>query len=225
MSDDGFASYYGRPILKEPVWKWQIPAYFFFGGLGGASGTLSGLAKLSGNEPLAKASAYLGAAADTVSPALLVADLGRPERFLNMFRVFKVTSPMSVGSWLLAAGGAASGVGALLEAVAALRPARTLAHVVAAALGPAQCTYTAAFSRTRRFPSGTRRAASCRTSSPPARRQPRGRPRLPCSLRRTRGRRGGSPSAAWRRGWRAAPRCGRGSGWSGRSTGRAGPGR
>src|SRR5204862_37652 len=81
--------------------------------------------------------------ADTVSPALRVADLGRPERFLNMFRVFKVTSPMSVGSWLLAAGGAASGVGALLEAVAALRPARTLAHVVAAALGPAQCTYTA----------------------------------------------------------------------------------
>jgi formate-dependent nitrite reductase membrane component NrfD len=61
------------------------PAYFFFGGIGGASGTLSGVAKLTRNEPLAKAAAYIGAAADAVSPALLVADLGRRERFLNMF--------------------------------------------------------------------------------------------------------------------------------------------
>jgi formate-dependent nitrite reductase membrane component NrfD len=144
VTDDGFASYYGRPVLKEPVWKWEIPSYFFFGGLGGASGTLSGLALAAGNEPLAKASSYIGAAADAVSPALLIADLGRPERFLNMFRVFKVTSPMSVGSWLLAAGGTASGVGATLELLGALKPVRLAAHAVAAVLGPAQCTYTAA---------------------------------------------------------------------------------
>jgi Polysulphide reductase, NrfD len=144
VSENGFESYYGRPVVKEPVWKWQIPAYFFFGGLGGASGTLSGLAKLAGEEPLAKASAYIGAAADAASPALLIADLGRPERFLNMFRVFKVTSPMSVGSWLLGAGGTASGVGALLERTGRLPTLRTLAHAVASVLGPAQCTYTAA---------------------------------------------------------------------------------
>jgi formate-dependent nitrite reductase membrane component NrfD len=137
-------SYYGRPILKEPVWKWQIPAYFFFGGLGGASGTLSGLALAAGNEPLGKVSSYVGAVADTLSPALLIADLGRPERFLNMFRVFKITSPMSVGSWLLAAGGTASGVGAALELLGVLKPVRVAAHAAAAALGPTQCTYTAA---------------------------------------------------------------------------------
>src|SRR4051812_49619437 len=137
-------SYYGRPVIKEPVWQPEIPWYFFTGGLAGASSVLSLVARLGGNEPLAKRSLYIGAAADVVSPILLVADLGRPERFLNMFRVFKVTSPMSVGSWLLAAGGTASGVGAALELVDRLKPVRILAHTVAAALGPAQCTYTAA---------------------------------------------------------------------------------
>lgn len=138
-----FDSYYGRPVLKEPVWRWMIPAYFFTGGLGGASGTLSGLAKLAGNEPLAKASGYIGAAADAVSPALLIADLGRPERFLNMFRVFKVTSPMSVGSWVLGLGGTASGIGAALDLVDRLPRVRAAAHAVSALAGPAQCTYTA----------------------------------------------------------------------------------
>jgi formate-dependent nitrite reductase membrane component NrfD len=143
MSANGFESYYERPILKEPVWQWQIPAYLFAGGLGGASGTLSGLAKLVRNEPLAKASSVIGAIADAASPALLVADLGRPERFLNMFRVFKVSSPMSVGTWLLGAGGTASGISAALELLDRLPAVRGSAHAVAAALGPGQCTYTA----------------------------------------------------------------------------------
>ena len=100
-------SYYGRPVIKEPVWQPEIPWYFFTGGLGGASAVLSLVARLMGNEPLAKRSLYIGAAADVVSPVLLISDLGRPERALNMFRVFKVTSPMSVGSWILAVAGGA----------------------------------------------------------------------------------------------------------------------
>ncbi len=144
MSDNSFESYYGRPILKEPVWKWQIPTYFFAGGIGGASGTLSGLALLTGHERLGKVSSYVGAAGDVLSPAFLITDLGRPERFLNMFRVFKVTSPMSVGSWLLGVAGTASGVGAALELLGVLKPVRVAAHAVSAALGPAQCTYTGA---------------------------------------------------------------------------------
>ena len=102
-------SYYGRPVLKEPVWQPEIPWYFFTGGLAGASSVLELVARLAGNEPLARRSLYVGAAADIVSPALLISDLGRPERFLNMFRVFKVTSPMSVGSWILGVSGGASG--------------------------------------------------------------------------------------------------------------------
>ena len=107
-------SYYGRPILKEPVWRPEIPWYFFTGGIAGASSVLSLVARLAGNERLAKRSLYVAAAADIVSPVLLISDLGRPERFLNMFRVFKVTSPMSVGSWVLGASGTASGTAAAI---------------------------------------------------------------------------------------------------------------
>jgi formate-dependent nitrite reductase membrane component NrfD len=98
-------SYYGRPILKEPVWQPEIPFYFFTGGIAGGCSVLHGLARLARHERLAKTALYVGAAADAVSPLLLISDLGRPERFLKMLRVFKVTSPMSVGSWILLVSG------------------------------------------------------------------------------------------------------------------------
>ena len=109
-------SYYGRPVIKEPVWKAEIPWYLFAGGLGGASSLLSFLARKRGNEELANVSLAVAFAADVASPIILVSDLGRPERFLNMLRVFKVTSPMSVGSWVLAASTAlkTAGLGAHL---------------------------------------------------------------------------------------------------------------
>jgi Polysulfide reductase len=137
-------SYYGRPVIKEPTWTWEIPVYFFTGGLGGASAVLSLAARAGGNERLAKTSLYLGALGDAVSPVLLVSDLGRPERFLNMLRVFKLTSPMSVGSWILAVSGGASTTAALLEALDRLRPIKYLAELVSAALGGPLATYTGA---------------------------------------------------------------------------------
>jgi formate-dependent nitrite reductase membrane component NrfD len=135
-------SYYGRPILKEPVWKPEIPLYFFFGGLAGASSLLHGLGRLTGNEVLARRTLLAGAAADVVSPALLVSDLGRPERFLNMFRVFKVTSPMSVGSWILLVSGGASSTAAALELAGRLKPVKVLAEVAAGLAGAPLATYT-----------------------------------------------------------------------------------
>jgi Polysulphide reductase, NrfD len=105
-------SYYGRPVLKEPVWQPEIPWYFFTGGIAGASSVLGQSARKRGNDELADVSLFVALAADVVSPILLVSDLGRPERFLNMLRVFKVTSPMSVGSWILAASGALKAAGA-----------------------------------------------------------------------------------------------------------------
>jgi formate-dependent nitrite reductase membrane component NrfD len=71
-------SYYGRPIVKEPVWQPEIPFYSFFGGLAGASSVLHAGAGLTGNERLARRSLLVGAAADLVSPALLISDLGPP---------------------------------------------------------------------------------------------------------------------------------------------------
>jgi formate-dependent nitrite reductase membrane component NrfD len=141
---DAHDGYYGRPIVKEPVWQPEIPFYLFTGGIAGASSVLHGVARLAGNERLAKSALYVGAAADAVSPALLISDLGRPERFLNMFRVFKVTSPMSVGSWILAVSGGASTVAAALELVGRLPRVKALAEIASIATGPPLATYTGA---------------------------------------------------------------------------------
>ena len=135
-------SYYGRPILKEPVWKPEIPSYLFTGGLAGGSSLLHGYARVLRQKRLANTALYVGAVADVVSPLLLISDLGRPERFLNMFRVFKVTSPMNVGSWLLMASGGASSTAAVLELLGILKPVKWTAELVSFVLGAPLATYT-----------------------------------------------------------------------------------
>jgi formate-dependent nitrite reductase membrane component NrfD len=137
-------SYYGRPVVKEPVWNPEIPWYFWTGGIAGASSVLHVVAKLSGNERLSKSALYVGAAADVVSPVLLIKDLGRPERFLHMLRMFKVTSPMSVGSWILLASGGASNTAAALELLGILKPVKWAAEAVSFLAGPPLATYTGA---------------------------------------------------------------------------------
>jgi formate-dependent nitrite reductase membrane component NrfD len=140
-----FRSYYGRPVLKEPVWEApDVAGYLFFGGLAGASSVLAGFAQAAGQPELARAAKVGSAGAITVSVAALVHDLGRPSRFLNMLRVFKPTSPMSVGSWLLAAYGPMSGAAAASAVTGRLPRAGAVATAGAAALGPAIATYTAA---------------------------------------------------------------------------------
>jgi formate-dependent nitrite reductase membrane component NrfD len=137
-------SYYGRPIVKEPVWTPEIPLYFFTGGIAGGCSLLHGFARMTGQQRLARTALYVGAAADVVSPLLLISDLGRPERFLNMFRVFKVTSPMSVGSWVLGVSGGASNTAAVLELLGILKPVKVAAEAVSFAAGPPLTTYTGA---------------------------------------------------------------------------------
>ena len=139
-----FTSYYGRPVLKEPVWEADIPAYLFLGGLAGASSVLAAAAERRGSPDLSRAAKVGAAGAIGVSAALLVHDLGRPSRFLNMLRVFKPSSPMSVGSWLLAAYGPVAGVAAVSAVTGKLRRLGLSCTAGAAALGPAVSTYTAA---------------------------------------------------------------------------------
>lgn len=132
------SDYYGRPVLKAPVWTWEVPTYFFFGGMAGAAAPLALGARLAGNEVLARRAALVSLTGAAVSPPLLISDLGRPERFFRMLRVLKPTSPMSVGTWVLSAFGTANGV-------ALIAPPRTAAaaRVVAAVTGPVISTYTA----------------------------------------------------------------------------------
>jgi formate-dependent nitrite reductase membrane component NrfD len=140
-----FRSYYGRPVLKEPVWRApDVPGYLFLGGLAGASSLLGACTQLAGNRELSRAAKTGAAGAIGLSAVALVHDLGRPERFVNMLRVFKVTSPMSVGSWLLAGYGPAAGAAAACALTGRLPRAGTAATIGAAVLAPGVATYTAA---------------------------------------------------------------------------------
>jgi hypothetical protein len=136
-------SYYDRPVVKPPVWTPEIPWYFFTGGLGGASSALAYAATLAGNRRLARRSWLLAFAGISVSPMLLISDLGRSERFLNMLRVFKVTSPMSVGSWVLLANGAAVAPAASASLFGFPSRLGRIAQPIAALLGLPLTTYTA----------------------------------------------------------------------------------
>jgi hypothetical protein len=137
-------SYYGQPVLKRPVWTWEVPVYFFVGGMAGASAPLALAASVQGNRRLARAASAVAVGGAAVSPALLIADLGRPERFLNMLRVFKPTSPMSVGSWILAGFGPLVGLGAARELLGILPRVGRAGQIGSAVLGPGLATYTGA---------------------------------------------------------------------------------
>ena len=150
-----FTSYYGRPIVKPSPWEADIPAYLFAGGVAAGSSLIAAGADLT-NRPTLRRSGRLGAiVALTFSMVALVHDLGRPARFLNMLRVAKLTSPMSVGTWILSLYGPFAGAAAATEVVGML-PARYRvgplklapyvdrpAGVLAALFAPPVAAYTA----------------------------------------------------------------------------------
>lgn len=139
-----FRSYYGHPIIKEPAWKVpDVPLYLFLGGLSGVSASTAAVADLTGSPGLARATRYIAAASVAASVGALVHGLGRPERFLYMLRVFKVTSPLSVGSWLLAPFSAAAAGAAASQLTGRLPRLGRAAGIAAGILGPAMATYTA----------------------------------------------------------------------------------
>jgi len=132
-----------RPVIKPPVWTPEIPAYFYTGGLAGASAGLGLLSDLRREHGMARRAWMLALAGSLVSPALLISDLGVPRRFLNMLRMFKVTSPMSVGSWILAGFGSTTGLGWLDHATDGRVPGGRAARTAAAVLGLPLASYTA----------------------------------------------------------------------------------
>ena len=98
--------YYGEPVVKPPVWTWEIPVYFFIGGLSGMAAVIALAGLIFHRNDLARAAMWLAAIGAVFAPVLLTADLGRPRLFLNMLRVFKYRSPMSVGAWIVSIFGA-----------------------------------------------------------------------------------------------------------------------
>lgn len=100
----GDESYYNLPALKPPVWTWEVPLYFFIGGVSGVAGCLAFFAQVFDSDPaLVRLLLWMALGGAALCPMLLIADLGRPSRFLYMLRVFKWRSPMSMGVWILVA--------------------------------------------------------------------------------------------------------------------------
>ncbi len=135
-----FSSYYGRPVVKPAPWGHEVGAYLFLGGVAGGSGLLAAGAQLTGLEKLRRNARLTALVAVLLSLVALVKDLGRPERFLNMLRTFKLTSPMNLGSWILSAYGAGMSVAAASEIdrlTGDRLPLGSLRPVLRAAEGPA----------------------------------------------------------------------------------------
>jgi formate-dependent nitrite reductase membrane component NrfD len=138
-----FRSYYGRPILKMPRWKEpHLPLYLFLGGLSGASAVMGAAAAATRRPALARAGRVTSVAAAMGGTVFLIAELGRPERFLHMLRVAKPTSPMSMGAWLLAAHAGLATAAAGSDLTGILPGLGATAGVGSAVTGPLLATYT-----------------------------------------------------------------------------------
>ena len=115
----GQTTYYGRPMIKKPTWKWPIPFYFFLGGVAGGAAVIGAAADLLGGKrhrATVRHARYLALTLAMICPIPLIQDLGRKARFHHMLRVFKVSSPMSVGTWILTCFGVTSGALAAKQA-------------------------------------------------------------------------------------------------------------
>ena len=135
-------TYHDLPLLKPPVWTWEIPLYFFVGGAAGASSVLAAVAQVTGaDKSLVRDARRIAALGAALSAPLLISDLGRPERFLMMLRVFKVQSAMSVGAWTVAAFGAATTATAVADAMK-WRFLASSTGFISAAGGLVMATYT-----------------------------------------------------------------------------------
>ncbi len=135
--------YYGRPIVKPPEWTALIPTYFWAGGWAGTSATLALGARLSGKPRAARALGIAAAAGSAISAFCLIADLKKPQRFHHMLRVFKPTSPMSVGVYLFGIFSGGTMTAAASELSGLLPPLGRLGEIVAGLTGPFMSVYTA----------------------------------------------------------------------------------
>ena len=143
VEDAEFTSYYGRPIIKAPVWKTpDVPLYLFLGGAAGSSAILGAMADVSGRPALTRVSRLVSGGGAIASVGFLIHDLGRPERFLHMLRVFKPTSPLSVGSYILSPFSAAAGATAAVELLGWFPRLKRFGGVVAGLFGGPLATYT-----------------------------------------------------------------------------------
>ncbi len=139
-------TYYDRPLLNESVWSWAIPVYYYVGGLAGGALVLGAAVQCKRSselQRLIKRCHWIGFIGCCISGALLVYDLGKPMRFLNMLRVFRPTSPMNMGAWILTGTSGAAMTTLLLQGrETPLSLIGDAAGYVSGVMGMALATYT-----------------------------------------------------------------------------------
>lgn len=149
--DGGFGraqeTYYDHPILRKAHWRWEIVWYFFIGGASAGSAALASFAAQSddaGDRRLVRNARYTALIGSALSGALLVKDLGRPERFLNMLRIVKLKSPMSVGVYALSSFSTVAGIEAVRQARAdGVVPVDPFGWIPPALIAPVKAVSTA----------------------------------------------------------------------------------
>jgi formate-dependent nitrite reductase membrane component NrfD len=114
------------PIIHAPVWSWEVSSYFWFGGMASGSAFVALACDAAGDHRSAAIARKVALGAVTPAPVLLIADLGRPERFLNMMRIFKPRSPMNMGAWCLVAFSGSSALSVGCDLIGRPKAARAL---------------------------------------------------------------------------------------------------
>jgi formate-dependent nitrite reductase membrane component NrfD len=139
-------TYYGLASVKPSPFDWKIATYVYVAGLAGSSQIIATLADRLGDErdeTIVRNGRTLALAGALIGPPLLIADLKTPERFYNMLRIYRTSSPLSFGSFILTGFGLTSGLVAAGHLLGKRRVAE-MAQVPAAFLGAGMSTYTAA---------------------------------------------------------------------------------
>lgn len=147
------------PFLKAPVWSWEVPVYFWAGGIASGAAYVAVACDAAGDPGAAVVARQVALAAAAPCPVLLIADLGRPERFLNMLRIVKPRSPMNVGAWCLVLFSGTAAAAVASDALRLHRPARAFgaaSALLGACLGSyagvlLSCTAVPVWSRSRAF--------------------------------------------------------------------------
>jgi formate-dependent nitrite reductase membrane component NrfD len=119
------------PFIHAPVWSWTVATYFWLGGMASGAAFVALACDAAGDHRSAAIARKVALGAVAPGPVLLIADLGRPERFLNMTRIFKPRSPMNTGSWCLVAFSGSGAVAVAADIVRRPRAARALGALTA----------------------------------------------------------------------------------------------
>jgi hypothetical protein len=119
------------PMMKAAVWTWEVPLYFWLGGIAAGSSLIGLACEVAGDQRSAGVTRKVALGAVMPGAPLLILDLGRPTRFFNMLRIFKPRSPMSMGAWCLMGFSTVTGAAVAADLTGREKPARALGGLMA----------------------------------------------------------------------------------------------